>query len=447
MRGRWLLAKGALVLATGTALAQTPPLPPTYPGPVAPQPPGPLPPLMPSAPVMPQQLGAPAVGQPGAQGPSPVARSLEIPFPQKENKIAINSTDVSVKFIAGSWKLWMGQKLYRDFGNGPNSEADVRAAALMLRNLRPTEWVVIGGPKPIVEYGLVNGRPPIAPGKPASAPGDQPEQPDLLRVGGTTLGPPEAGAKTVVPIDLRTVRAEAVRGAWCLRDDNAIHFNFGPNKQDADQAAAVVQRYGFNRVGVVGSPVAVMHYLFVSSDAAPPNPYARLQLQAQIDGLTRVGIPVGGVGFVGEMIKIDPRKLEVRKDGADWVVASGTEIIGRYGQAEWVARDAVRTIQDSRFTEFCKVGSGGLTFFLVNGKAPDHVPFATQGRRFNTAALKVQKIGNKWAVTENARHLLDCANADEGETLIRVLKHFQFDQLCHLGPTPQLGVSFLAKGR
>jgi hypothetical protein len=84
-----------------------------------------------------------------------------------------------------------------------------------------------------------------------------------------------------------------------------------------------------------------------------------VQLQAQIDGLTRVGIPVGGVGFVGEMIKIDPRKLDVRKDGAEWVIASGTEVIGRYGQTEWAARDAARTIQDSRFTEYCKVGSSG----------------------------------------------------------------------------------------
>jgi hypothetical protein len=49
-------------------------------------------------------------------------------------------------------------------------------------------------------------------------------------------------------------------------------------------------------------------------------------------------------------------------------------------------------------------------------------------------------------VTENSRHLIDCASPEEGETLIRVLKSFQFDELCHLGPTPKLGVSFFAKG-
>lgn len=381
--------------------------------------------------------------------PNPIAEAQQIPLPRKENRIAINSADVNVKRVAGAWQLWAGQKLLRDFGNGDKSEANAYDAARVYRDLRPTEWATIGGPKPIVEYGLVNGRPPMTPGLPGAA---QTERNEVFQAGGNNSGPAVtgAGAKAIIPIDLKTVRVEAVRGVWCVRDDNNIHFNFGSNKAEAEQAIAVVQRYGFNRVGVVGEPTPAMSYLFASPDGgAPPQlgPFAKAQLQSQIDGLARVGIPVGGVGYVGEMIKFDPRKLDVRKDGSEWVIAAGTEVIGRYGQTEWVARDAARTIQDSRFTEFCKVGSAGLTFFLVDGKAPTRVPYATQGRRFDLNSLKVQKLGEKWAVTENARHLLDCANQEEGETLVRVLKHYQFDQLCHLGPTPKLGVSFLAKGK
>jgi hypothetical protein len=118
-----------------------------------------------------------------------------------------------------------------------------------------------------------------------------------------------------------------------------------------------------------------------------------------------------------------------------------------FGQNEWIARDAARTIGDGRFTEFCKVGSTGLTFFLVNGKAPTRVPFAAQGRRFDPASLKVQPFGGHWAVTENGRHLFDCATQQEGDTLLRVVKHFGFDQLCHVGPSAKVGVSFLAKGQ
>ena len=86
-------------------------------------------------------------------------------------------------------------------------------------------------------------------------------------------------------------------------------------------------------------------------------------------------------------------------------------------------------------------------FDLVNGKAPTRVPFHVQGRHFDPNGLKVAKQGEKWMVTENNRHLLDCASAEEGETIVRVLKHFQFDRLCHLGPSAKVGVSFFAKGK
>jgi hypothetical protein len=389
-------------------------------------------------------LPTPGAYAPGS--PNSIAKPFEAPFPQPENKFTLNAADVTVKRLAGSWQLWAGQKMLRDFGNGDKSEINAQDAARVYRDLRPTEWATIGGPKPVVEYGLVNGRPPMTAGRPAAGP----DQATVAPAGGFNYNGPAvtgAGARTIIPIDMKTVRVEAVRGVWCVRDDNNIHFNFGPNKADAEQTVAVVTRYGFNRVGVVGTP-ATMSYLFASNEPPPQQgPFAKAQLQEQINGLTRVGIPVGGVGYVGEMTKFDPRKLEVRKDGAEWVVATGTEVIGRYGQTEWVARDAMRAMQESRFTEFCKVGSAGLTFFLSDGKAPTRVPYAAQGRRFDPNALKVQKLGEKWAVTENARHLLDCANAEEGETLVRVLKHYQFDQLCHLGPTPKLGVSFFAKGR
>jgi hypothetical protein len=200
---------------------------------------------------------------------------------------------------------------------------------------------------------------------------------------------------------------------------------------------------------VVGTP-AVMHYLFAGAGDMPhpsAGPFAKAALQAQIDGLTRVGIPVGGVGFVGEMVRFDPRKLDVRKDNGEWVVATDAEVIGRFGPSEYAARDALRTVRESRFNEFCTLGSAGTTFFLVDGRAPTRVPYHVQGRRFDPNGLKVSQAGGKWAVTENGRHLLDCASAEEGETLVRVLKHYQFDQLCHMGPSARVGLSFFAKGK
>jgi hypothetical protein len=383
-----------------------------------------------------------------------IAQPQEIPLPQPENKITINASDIALKRVSGTWQVWSGQRMLRDFGD---NETNARDAMRVYRDLHPTEWVTIGGQRPVVEYALVNGRPAMTLG--ASGPDENKNQMNnggawtatTGPAGGNLTGPAVtgAGAKVVIPIDMRTVRVEAVRGVWCMRDDNNIHFNFGPTKSDADQAVAVVRRYGFNRIGIVGAPTPAMTYFFVGAEGEAPakGPLAQAALQAQIDGLTRIGIPVPGVGYVGEMMHFDPRKLEVKKISGDWVVASGSEILGHYGQSEWAARDAARTISDARFNDFCKVGSAGLTFFLIDGKSPNRVPLSVQGRRFDPAALKVQQQGTGWAVTENGRHLLDCANADEGETLIRLVKYYQFDQLCHLGPTQKLGVSFLAKGR
>jgi hypothetical protein len=395
-------------------------------------------------------VGLPPLGspnqRPGPQPPAnPIAQPQEVPLPQPENKVAISAPDVTLKRVQGGWQLWAGQKMLRDFGD---READARDTLSVYKDLRPTEWVTIGTGKPVVEYALVNGRPPMAAGLPVGQDGGNP-------MGGTgdfSTRPvvTGAGAKFVYPIDMKTARVEAVRGVWCLRDDYNLHLNFGPAKADAEQALAVVQRYGFNRIGVVGSPASpVMRYFFAGPGDVQfdRGPFAKAGLQAQIDGLARVGIAVPGVGYVGESVRFDPQKLDIRKDKGDWLVAAGSEVLGSYGAGEWSAREAARTIRDMRVNEFCKLGSGGLTFFLADGKAPGRVPFAVQGRRFDPNALKVSQYGNRCMVTEYGRHLFDCATAAEGETLIRVVKHFGFDQICHLGPQGKSGVMFLAKGQ
>jgi hypothetical protein len=486
MRRRLLLAQWGLVLGTATASAQVSPIPqappqpnfppPSFPGSAGPQipasqfpafpnpaPPGMLPPVgsnlpgQPGYPPMPP--GYPGAYSPGLPSPTPIAQPQEIPLPQPENKVSLNAGDVSLKRTYTGWQLWAGQRVLRDFGD---RETDARDTLQVYRDLRPTEWVTIGSAKPVVEYALVNGRPPATLGMPGQGNGNDQNNMNgqgnaigqASGQGAINFGGPAvtgAGAKLVLPIDLRSVRVEAIRGVWCLRDDNAIHFNFGLAKADAQQALAVVQRYGFNRIGVVGDPAApVMTYFFVGADNGLPggkqaqDPFARAALQAQIDGLSRVGIPVPGVGYVGEMMSIDARKLDVRKDRSDWVVVSGGEVLGRFGPSEWNARDAARTISDAHFTEFCRVG--GLTFFLADGKAPTRVPFHTQGRRFDPGSLKVQQYGGKWAVMENGRHLFDAATAEEGETLVRVVKAFGFDQLCRIGQG-NTGIPFLAKGQ
>jgi hypothetical protein len=348
------------------------------------------------------------------------ASRVETPLPHPEAKIAIDAGALTMKKINGMWQIWSGPKPLKNLGT---DEVGARDIIRVMHDLHPTEWVSIGSPRAVVEYGLTGGRP---------------------TVGG-------AFARAVIPIDLRSVRIEPIKGVWCLKDDANIHFNFGLSKADADQALAAIRKYGFNRIGVVGSDpnVPALTYLFAALEAegAQPKPVNALALAAQENRLARTGIPVPGVGYMGEMIPIDARKIEVRRDGIDWVVFSGNEPLARFGQDQGAARDAQRLIQDGNFTELCRAGPPGLTFFLTNGQPPTRVPLFVQARRFDSSGLKVTQQGMHWTVTERGRHLFDVSSQQEGEAVILLLKHYHFDQLCQVGSSPRSNLTFLAKGR
>jgi len=342
-----------------------------------------------------------------------------VQLPLKESFFKLDPVTISVRRQNESWMLYAGPLALRDLGNRPSDAEDMLA---MFRALKPTEWAIIGTPRAVVEYGLTNGKP--------------------FAVMGTM--------KLSQPLDLKSVRVENVRGAWVVRDDENIHLNCGSTRADAEQAAGVCRKYGFNRIGYVGHPQPVMAYLYaapVSTAPAKPNAaIAAVAASAQEQNLGRTGIPVPGLGFVGERLVIDARKVEVRKDRGDWVLAHGPDVLTRFGASEWSARDALKVVQDCRFTEFCRFGTAGVTFFLINGQAPTKVPFSVQGSKFANATLTVRPMEGKYGVFEGGgRMLFPAGTKEEGEQLVKLLQMFQFDQFCQVGLSPRASLKFLAK--
>lgn len=349
------------------------------------------------------------------------AGDATVTTPAKEKLLPIDVVTVNARYAGESWQLVAGLTVVADFGK---RQADADEAKRVLRELRPTEWATIGSPRPVVGYGLFNGKPRLHSPRP----------------------------KVTAAIDLKSVRAEQVRGAWVLKDDAALHLNFGSRKEDAEQAAAVVRKYGFNHVGHVGYPVPSFSYLY-AAPAAPPDKSPRSGSQAAVAvlgqaaaeaALGRTGIPIAGVGFAGEMVKFDPRKVEVRRDKGVYVLASGLDELGRFGANEWAARDALKLVQDYRFTEHCQLGEMG--FFLVNGVAPTRVPFNVQGRRFDPKAVKVRAAEGGYGVYDDTGRLLFRApTLDEAEPMAKALQSYGFDTVCQLGLSPTSSLRFLAK--
>jgi hypothetical protein len=390
------------------------------------QPPVALPPAMPLPPQMLPQSIVPnqPQGVPGTQAPAEtgeIAGNSEIKLPSPEIAMRFDANSLGVRRMTNSWQIWSGTRVFRDFGSAGE---DANEAARAIRELRPTDWVVIGGSRPVVEYGLTNGKAHI----------------------------PTFPPKSSRTIDLNSVRAEAVRGVWVLRDDANILLNFGNQRSDAEQAAAVCKRYGFNRLGQIGSPVPSLSYFFAlpgrELNVGKPlggNPAVSAAFQEQ--NLQRTGIDVPGVGFIGERLVIDSKKLELRKDkSSEWVIAHGPDTIARFGSSEWSARDGLKILQDMRVTEFCRVNAD-VSFFLIHGAPPNRVPFSVQATRFELETLKVRAADNgKFAIYEGVgRQLFPVASKEEGEALIRLLKHFKFDQVCQLGLSARSGLKFLAK--
>ncbi|MBX9622975.1 MAG: hypothetical protein K2X82_04090 [Gemmataceae bacterium] len=408
MRGRLVLAGVGLLLSATAGFAQPgqpPALLPRFPAPPA------VPPPAQTAPPPGATVPAPAQLPPGVP--------VDVPLPYPENKAPIDVGALTVRRANGAWQVVAAGRVFRETGGDESAARDV---VRVLRDLRPTEWAVVGSPRPVVEYGLRDGR----------------------------AVPVAAFPRQVVPLDLPTARVEQVRGVWVVRDAANIVFNCGPNKADADQALAVARKYGFNRVGTVGPAAApALTYFFPGPTGDDqPRPGANpLAVAAQEQALARTGVPLPGVGYVGQQVKIDPRKVEARRDGAEWVVAHGPDVLARFGAGEWNARDAARAVQDGRFTEFCTVGPA--TFFLVNGRAPTRVGMAYLKGEFDPNALAVRDLGGRWAVVAPDRGgrekpVWDVSGPAEGETLIRLARHYRFDQVCRAGGD---GLTFLARSR
>lgn len=412
-----LTTLGIAVLAT-PAVAQV--LPASSPLPAR----GPAPYQVPNEPrLLPPLSPTPAVPPTNAVGPTPQERNtpqpdLTVRLPLAENRVRLDTSAISLRMQYESWQLWLGPQVFRDYGKAARDAQDVLAT---LRTLRPTEWAAIGSPRTVVEYGLTNGE------APAWAP--------ISRV--------------AIPIDLKTIRAEPVRGAWCVRDDSNILLNFGADRSGAEQAAAVPKRYGFNRLGLIGTPSPAMAFYFAAPASASnrpqeANPFAALNVAAQEASLTRTGVDVPGVGLVGERVMLDRGRLEVRKDRGEWVLAQGPDVLARFGYSEFTARDAQRVVIDARFTEFCRIG--GMAFFLVDGKPPTRVPFNAQGPRFDPARLEAKEANGVWGVYENnGRLLFPAASAADADQIIRVVKAYRFDQLCQVGLSAKASMKFLSK--
>ena len=341
---------------------------------------------------------------------------------------------IEVKYLSNNWQVWAGPHVFANFGADWKG-AEKTGATLMamqagdtgkatIGDVQTTAWETLGATRPVVGYMTTRG--------------------EAIR---TFKGV----SNTAVGLDLASARVESVRGAWVVRDARSILLNFGEERLEAEQALAVAKRYGFNRVGFVGATDAPsLRYFFSAHDAGlPVVPASALTAAMQEYGLDRTGVDVPGVGTVGQKVNLDARKLDVRKDGADFVVGQGGDVLARFGRDEWSARDALRAVRQLNPTAVVRIGSPGVMFFLAGAEPPNRLPFGTMGAPFDPDRLTIRPTldGVHHLYDPLGREIASTKTKDEAEAIRQAVKHFKLNRQCQIGRLPGQALIFLGRAQ
>jgi hypothetical protein len=373
---------------------------------------------------------APALDANGMPLPKP-----EVPLVRTERVQPLGKIDV--KFTNNNWQVWAGPHVFANFGTDWKS-AEKTAGTLQamqtgetgkstIGDVQLTGWATLGDTRPVIGYMTMRGE---------------------------AIRSFKGVSNTALPIDLATVRTEAIRGVWVVRDASNILLNFGQDEREAEQAVAVAKRYGFNRIGFVGSTdTPSLRYFFTASEVRKPvmsgaNPSnAALTAMMQETNLDRTGIDVPGAGVVGQKINLDPKKLDVRRDGSDFVLAQGGDVLAKFGRDEFSARDAQRAIQQMRPTAFVRIGSPGIMFFLTGAEPPNRLPFGTMGAAFDADRLSVRQSldGVHHLCDPLGREIASTGTKADADAIRMAIKHFKLNRTCQIGSSPAYALTFLGR--
>jgi hypothetical protein len=393
--------------------------------------------------------------------------------PLVENLRSFDPDTLNLTWSNNRWVLSSGNAVLKDFGR---KESEGRQALRLARALRLNQYGTVGAPAPAMEYWLTDGRAPTG-----IVPGLQ-----------------------VVNFDSASLHIEETLGQWCLRDARRVLFNFGSKADDARQALAVLRKYGFEQVAVVGQMAPSM-FVFLANTAGtapaarpvrspadhdppevtarkaeelkrlkermpgldaetvaqptlrplrtpdqPRQPFTSTMREFSGDALNAADRPRGvGAADPGDRVPFDWRQVQVRLEGNEWKLASGGLVLANFGADQDAARRALDVVRYYHFTEQRLIGGPArrFSFYLINGLAPHGLPFGIASEPFDPEAVHVQQSNGQWALVAGDRPLVVLGDQrDEATDLLAAIQRQHFDHLCRVG-RPEAGFTFLVRTR
>lgn len=356
----------------------------------------------------------------------------EPPLPE-HSLVHFDPLQAELRWQAGSWQLWSGEVLLKDFGT---HLAEARQALYLVRLLHWTEHGTLGTPRPILEYWLSNGQ-----------------------------APQGSGVGQLLPLDQATLRVEMLQGQWWVRDAQRLLFNFGVQQEEAQKALALLRHYGFTHVGYVGWPQPLLIYFLRQPGmtrppvprpaAAPPVSPALPPRSAR-----RPSSPV----FAGRWplashqlappepaaqttVRFDPWRLRIQSNGDHWQLVSGSHVLAHFRTPQ-DAQSALAAVQFYHFTEQVYLGNPGqsFSFFLVHGQAPRGLRPGLFGLALTPETVTVQQVGDHWLVFAGPQPLEDFGSRRaEAAQLVQAIQHYRFDYFYRIGPVGPDSLTFLVQ--
>lgn len=143
-------------------------------------------------------------------------------------------------------------------------------------------------------------------------------------------------------------------------------------------------------------------------------------------------------------VKFDPRKAELRYIDSQWCLVAGDTYLKQFGKEQRVAYDALVALRSLELTELASIGKPKPVFeyFLCRGRAPTGHALGLRITKFDLERLELRQTLGGWKLMENNRPLFNFGSErEEAEKALAIIRHYQFNQIGHLGqPDPLMTV-------
>jgi hypothetical protein len=392
--------------------------------------------------------------------------------PLTENLVSFDPSTLSLRWEHSHWLITAGEQILKDFGSRQN---EARQALRLIQELNLNQYGTVGSPRPIMEYWLCDGQAP------------EHFTPGLHRLA----------------MDPATLHVECVQAQWCLRDARRIYFNFGFHRDEAQQAMAILTKYAFTDIAVIGGAQPALFLFLASANslspaarAAPTSHIHKVAYQSENAGPERGRVnvnPGSGLGAIVtpalpplynpsshgprlsfsretlpdrkhnaarfgnsgsplpgwedrmECVPFNWRQVRMHQEDGDWQLLAGDCVLASFGADEEAARRALSVLHYYHFTEQYRIGHPQplFSFFLINGQPPLGLMFGLGGTAFQPDHLSIEQLGPNWSLCEGDRVLVMLEDKKEdAEQLLDVIRLHKFDRLCRIG-----GMTFFVRAR